>query len=89
MQEQAKALGWAKASKLAGRKTSQGLIAVAVEGKHAAVVEFNCETDFVARNKQFQGMAEIISSACLSYTKTQVQTQEPFAKVIKIVYFRL
>lgn len=81
LQEQAKALGWAKASKLAGRKTSQGLIAVAVEGKHAAVVEFNCETDFVARNKQFQGMAEIISSACLSYTKTQVQTQEPFAKV--------
>ncbi|KAI5702149.1 hypothetical protein M8J76_007912, partial [Diaphorina citri] len=81
LQEQAKELGWAKASKLAGRKTSQGLISIAVEGKHATMVEFNCETDFVARNKQFQGMAELISLACLNYTKTQVQPQEPFAKV--------
>uniref|UniRef100_A0A8D8QPX7 Elongation factor Ts, mitochondrial n=2 Tax=Cacopsylla melanoneura TaxID=428564 RepID=A0A8D8QPX7_9HEMI len=81
LQEQAKTLGWAKASKLAGRKTSQGLISIAIEGKHAAMVEFNCETDFVARNKQFQGMALAISAACLNYAKTQAQATEPCSKV--------
>lgn len=46
------------------------------------MVEFNCETDFVARNKQFQGMADLISSAVLNFTKTEVKAQEPIAKVI-------
>ena len=65
MKEQAQALGWSKAEKLQGRTTAQGLIAVMIDKNHGAVVEINCETDFVARNKTFHGLAETVVSAVL------------------------
>ena len=46
--------GLAAAAKKAGRVASEGLIAVVVDGKEAALVELNAETDFVARNEEFQ-----------------------------------
>ena len=46
--------GLAKAAKKAGRVAAEGLVGVAVEGNRAAIVEVNSETDFVARNEQFQ-----------------------------------
>ena len=46
--------GLAAAAKKAGRVASEGLIAVVVDGKEAALVELNAETDFVARNDEFQ-----------------------------------
>ena len=46
--------GLAKAAKKAGRVAAEGLIAVESSGHTAAVVEVNSETDFVARNDQFQ-----------------------------------
>ncbi|CAL4061282.1 unnamed protein product [Meganyctiphanes norvegica] len=58
---QAQAQGWAKASKLAGRSTTQGLIGVHVEGNTGVVVEVNCETDFVARNEKFQSLVSTIA----------------------------
>ena len=51
MQEQAQAQGWSKAQKLEGRNTTQGLIGMFVEGNCGAMVELNCETDFVAKNR--------------------------------------
>ena len=36
-----------------GRNTTQGLLGVLVQENSAAMVELNCETDFVARNKKF------------------------------------
>src|SRR5690554_6292883 len=48
--------GLAKAAKKAGRVAAEGLVGVAIEGKRAAVVEINSETDFVARNEQFQAL---------------------------------
>jgi len=48
--------GLAKAAKKAGRVAAEGLIAVAGDGKAAAIVEVNSETDFVARNQQFQDL---------------------------------
>ena len=47
--------GVATASKKAARATSEGLVVGKVSdcGKHAVIVEVNCETDFVARNEQF------------------------------------
>jgi elongation factor Ts len=47
--------GLADLAKKAGRATNEGLVAAYVEpsGKIAALVEVNCETDFVARNDQF------------------------------------
>ncbi len=47
--------GLAKAAKKAGRVAAEGLVALQVNGVDAAVVEVNSETDFVARNDQFQG----------------------------------
>ncbi len=51
--------GIAKAEKRAGRGTSEGLIGsyVHFNGKVAVLVELNCETDFVARTEDFQGLA--------------------------------
>jgi len=46
--------GLVKAAKKASRVAAEGLVAVATDGKHGAVVEVNSETDFVARNEIFQ-----------------------------------
>jgi elongation factor Ts len=46
--------GLSAAAKKSGRVAAEGLVAVASTGNKAAVVEINAETDFVARNEQFQ-----------------------------------
>lgn len=46
--------GLATAAKKSGRTAAEGLVAVAIQGQKAAVLEVNAETDFVARNDQFQ-----------------------------------
>jgi elongation factor Ts len=61
-----RAKGLAKAAKKAGRVAAEGLIGVAGETKEAAVVEVNSETDFVARNIQFQEMVREIATAALA-----------------------
>ena len=57
--------GLAKAAKKAGRVAAEGLIGVRSEGNAGAVVEVNSETDFVARNEQFQEMVTQISGVAL------------------------
>lgn len=47
-----------KASKLAGRTAAEGVIATFVEGKIGALVEINCETDFVAKDDTFLALAK-------------------------------
>ncbi|MGD9784967.1 MAG: translation elongation factor Ts [Hyphomicrobiaceae bacterium] len=54
--------GLAKAAKKAGRVAAEGLVGTKVDGKSAAVVEVNSETDFVARNEQFQALVSGIAS---------------------------
>ena len=58
--------GLAKAAKKAGRVAAEGLIAIADGESRAAIVEVNSETDFVARNEQFQQLAASIATAALS-----------------------
>jgi elongation factor Ts len=53
--------GLSKAAKKSGRTAAEGLVAVAVAGTSAAVVEVNSETDFVARNDQFQALVKDIA----------------------------
>jgi len=48
--------GLASAGKKAGRAAAEGLVAVAAQGTTGLVVELNAETDFVARNDQFQAV---------------------------------
>src|SRR5512147_3082491 len=57
--------GLAKAAKKAGRVAAEGLIGVAADAKHAALVEVNSETDFVARNETFQDMAAAIAKTAI------------------------
>jgi len=57
--------GLAKADKKAGRTAAEGLVGVAVEGGVGVAVEVNSETDFVARNPQFQDMVAGIAQAAL------------------------
>lgn len=53
--------GLAAAAKKAGRLASEGLVGVRVEGPRAALVEVNSETDFVARNDDFQKLVRSIA----------------------------
>jgi elongation factor Ts len=57
--------GLSKAAKKAGRVAAEGLIGVAVGGLKGGVVEVNSETDFVARNEQFQGLVRMIADVAL------------------------
>ena len=57
--------GLARAAKKAGRVAAEGLIAVADDGRRAAMVELNSETDFVSRNEQFQSLVRSVAAAAL------------------------
>jgi len=56
--DQLRKSGVAKAEKKSGRITTEGRISVKIEGNQAALVEVNCETDFVAKNPDFQNFSE-------------------------------
>ncbi|MEM8657960.1 MAG: translation elongation factor Ts [Pseudomonadota bacterium] len=58
--------GLAKAAKKSGRTAAEGLVGVAVEGGTGVAVEVNSETDFVARNAEFQEMVGKITKAALA-----------------------
>jgi elongation factor Ts len=55
-----------KAGKAASRVTAEGVISIAVEGHRGAMVEVNCETDFVSKNESFlaftQACATLVSA---------------------------
>jgi elongation factor Ts len=55
--------GLAKAVKREGRATSEGTIALALAGASGALVELACETDFVAKTDDFQGLAKGLAEA--------------------------
>jgi len=60
--------GLAKADKKAGRVAAEGLIAIemSADGRSAALVEVNCETDFVAKKQEFQDFASAIARRVLA-----------------------
>jgi elongation factor Ts len=60
--------GMAKADKKASRVAAEGLVVVetAADGKTAAIVEVNCETDFVAKKEDFQEFAHAIAKRVLA-----------------------
>lgn len=57
--------GLAKAAKKSGRAAAEGLVGISAAGSKAAMVEVNSETDFVARNEQFQQLVQGIAKAAL------------------------
>lgn len=60
-----RAKGLSKAAKKADRVAAEGLIGVLTDGTQGVVVEVNSETDFVARNDQFQGLVKMIAQVAL------------------------
>ncbi|MGZ8350088.1 MAG: translation elongation factor Ts [Allosphingosinicella sp.] len=58
--------GLAAAAKKAGRVAAEGLIGVSVVGTMGAVVEVNSETDFVAKNEQFQDFVRNVAQIALA-----------------------
>lgn len=67
--------GLAKAEKKADRETHEGYVAVYAHNnnKVAAMVEILCETDFVARNPEFQDMARNVAMQVASMTPANVE----------------
>ena len=57
--------GLATAAKKSGRIAAEGLVGVAVDGGKGVAVEVNAETDFVAKNAEFQEMVAGITEAAL------------------------
>jgi len=75
--------GAAKAEKRAGRTASEGVIGHYLHhnGKIAVLVELNCETDFVARNEEFQQVAKyvaehIAAAAPIAVAKEQIPAEK-------------
>jgi len=60
--------GLSSAVKKSGRVTSEGVVAVLIEGKNKAnIIEVNSETDFVARNQKFQEFAASLLKAAVAF----------------------
>ena len=63
--------GLSKAAKKSGRVAAEGLVALAAEGSRGILVELNSETDFVARNTEFQVLARNIAAVALKGSPAQ------------------
>lgn len=70
--------GLAQAKKRANRVASQGLVETYVHagGRIGAMVEVNCETDFVARTDQFKGLAHDLAMQVAAIAPTYVSSEE-------------
>lgn len=67
--------GLAAAAKKSGRVAAEGVVAafVSEDKKHAGLVEFNCETDFVSANEAFAGLASAIAELVAKNEVTSVE----------------
>lgn len=63
--------GMAKADKKSSRTAAEGLVAIISEGTTGAIVEVNSETDFVARNDQFQTFVRSVAKNALTVNSTE------------------
>jgi elongation factor Ts len=77
--------GLAQAAKRAGRATAQGLITsyIHLGGKIGVLVEVNCETDFVARTDDFQGLAKEVAMHIAAADPKWVRREEVPAEAIE------
>ncbi|MBV8718479.1 MAG: elongation factor Ts [Chloroflexi bacterium] len=70
--------GVATATKVAGKETSQGVIDSYVHaGRIGALIELNCQTDFVARTDDFKTLAREIAMQVAATNPTRLSSQEP------------
>jgi elongation factor Ts len=76
--------GLAQATKKAGRSTNEGLIGsyIHMGGKIGVLVEINCESDFVARTEDFQGLAREIAMHIAAASPVYVRREDVPADVL-------
>lgn len=65
--------GISSAEKKMGRIAAEGLVASAIEGNTGALVEVNCETDFVAKNEEFKALASDVAKLAAKSNVTTVE----------------
>ncbi len=77
--------GLASATKKAGRSTNEGLIGhyIHMGGKIGVLVEVNCESDFVARTDDFQGLAREIAMHIAAANPQYVRREDVPADIIE------
>jgi elongation factor Ts len=80
-----RAKGLAKAAKKAGREATEGLVVSYIHGggRIGVLVEVNCETDFVARNEDFQGFTREVALQIAAMGPQFVRKDEVPAHVIE------
>jgi elongation factor Ts len=68
--------GMAKADKKAGRTAAEGLVAIKLsdDGKTAAIVEVNCETDFVTKGEDFKNFVDAVARQVLDKQPSDLDT---------------
>jgi elongation factor Ts len=76
--------GLAQATKKAGRSTNEGLIGsyIHLGGKIGVLVEINCESDFVARTDDFQGLAREVAMHVAAASPLYVRREDVPADVL-------
>ena len=84
--------GMASADKKMGRIAAEGVVASVIDGKVGAMVEVNCETDFVAKNDDFKDFANMMAQAVAKLNPASVDEllkmdcpvcKKPIEEVIK------
>ena len=77
--------GGDKAAKKSGRETKEGIIAHYIhgDGKIGALIEVNCETDFVARNKDFQSFAKDLAMQVVATDPRFVSVEDVTEEVLE------
>lgn len=78
------AKGLKKAEKVTGREAKQGLVVSYVHGDRiAALVELNCETDFVARTEDFRTLAQNIAQQVVALSPEYISTEDVPAEALQ------
>lgn len=81
LNKQAENLEWSKNKNVTARKTNQGLIGLYINGQAGAMIELNCETDFVARNENFLSLLHTSARSCTEYVAKNLAQSKDSQKV--------
>ncbi len=76
--------GMAQAAKRAGREAKEGLVAAAVQGKKAVLVEANCETDFVARTDDFKSFVAMALQEVSAHGETAINSDKLSQRIAEL-----
>lgn len=88
-QEVLRQKGISSAEKKMGRIAAEGLVASAIEGNKGAMVELNCETDFVAKNEEFKALAsdiaKLITTSSVSTVEDLLEAEMDGKKLSEVI----